>query len=361
VARESIVLLKNQNKILPLKKNLNSIAVIGPNSDTLDSLIGEYYGTPSTYVTPLQGIRNKVAPNTKIFYSKGCDHLGDSKEEFKNAKTLAERSDIVIMFMGLTGQIEGEEGYVTGPLVGDRKELSLPKIQQELLRHIFQTGKPIILVLLSGGCLSVPFSKENVPAILQAWYPGEEGGSAIADVIFGDFNPSGKLPITFYNSVDQLPDFKDYKMLNRTYRYLNENPLFPFGFGLSYTSFEYSDFKISPLELSKEDEIQISVDVLNIGKQPGQEIVQLYLKKLESKNRIPLIELKGFKKIYLKRGEMKKVSFMLTSDQYSIVNEEGNRIIESGIYRIFIGGCQPDTPFSKCLKKSFEITFNKNL
>ena len=202
--RESIVLLKNEKKILPLSKDLKSIAVIGPNIDNPESLYYFHY-YPGTYdiITPLKGIKSKVSSKTKVYYAKGCNITNYSQNQLNQAIDNASRAELVILVLGITGRVEGEEGYVIGPERGDRVNLNLPDAQEDLLRRIKETDKPIILILTSGSALSINYAKENIPAILQAWYAGEKGGNAIADILFGDYNPAGRLPITFYQSVDQ--------------------------------------------------------------------------------------------------------------------------------------------------------------
>jgi len=340
-ARESIVLLKNEDNILPLSRELGSIGVIGPNVNNIDALLGDYFGEPSKYVTPLQGLENKILSKIKIYFAKGCDLINLSKEGFSEAIKIAEKSDIIIMFMGLSNHIEGEEGYVLGSKKGDRFDLNLPFIQQELIKSISNIGKPIILILLSGSALSINFSKKYIPGIIQAWYPGEEGGTAIADVIFGDYNPAGRLPITYYKSIEQLPDFKDYSMKNRTYRFMKEKPLFPFGYGLSYTKFKYSNLRITPKKVKTNENVYISVDIQNIGNFPGDEVVQLYISKKFSSYHIPIRELKGFKRIHLKLGQIQTVSFTLSSTQYCLINNDGKSIFEQGEFIVSVGGNQP--------------------
>ncbi|MHA1843582.1 MAG: glycoside hydrolase family 3 C-terminal domain-containing protein, partial [Promethearchaeota archaeon] len=341
MARESIVLLKNENNILPLPKNLESIAIIGPNADHLETLLGDYHGTPKKYVTPLQGVKNTLSSTTKIFYSKGCEHFSRDESSWQEALNMADKADVIITILGLTGQFEGEEGYVLGPLLGDRNTLDLPEVQEQLLKELISLKKPIILVLMNGGALSINFAKTNIPAIIEGWYPGEQGGNAIADVIFGNYNPSGKLPITFYKSTSDFPDFENYDMENRTYRFFKGEPLFPFGFGLSYTTFELDNLEIAPKKIKKGENIKVNVEISNTGNQLGQEVVSLYLSKIESYLNPPLRELKGFKKIQLKPGERKNVSFLLTTRKYSIINNEGKRVIEEGVFKISIGGFEP--------------------
>ena len=342
-ARESIVLLKNENNLLPVSKDLKSVAVIGPNAEDLEVLKGNYSSTPSRYTTFLQGIKQKVSSKTQILYVKGCGLKSKSKEEFNKAIEAANNSELVFMILGISPLFEGEEGSaIISEANGDRINLDLPGVQEDLLKAIHKTGKPIVLILTSGSALSVNFAKDKIPAIIQAWYPGEEGGAATADIIFGDHNPSGKLPITFYKSVDQLPPFEDYNMEGRTYKYFKDVPLFPFGHGLSYTKFKYSNLKISSKKAKIGNIVEISVDLENIGDRLGDEIVQLYIHNSSSNLNLPIRELQGFKKIILKSAEKTKVSFILSPKNFSHINEEGKRIVEAGTFLVSVGGCQPD-------------------
>ena len=342
-ARESIVLLKNENNVLPLdKKKVKSIAVIGPNADDLDVLLGNYNGDPSRYTTFLQGIKTKVPPETEIYYSKGCSLTDTSTDGFNEAIEIAKKSDVAIIVLGISHRYESEEGFAQeSEAQGDRVHLDLPGVQDDLLKEIHATGTPTILVLTSGSALSVNFAKENIPTIIQAWYPGEEGGAATADVIFGDYNPAGRLPVTFYKSVDQLPDFLDYNMEGRTYRYFKDEPLYSFGYGLSYTKFQYSNLQLFPKKGKTDENISVSVDVENIGKISGDEVVQMYINNKTAYIRVPIRELQGFKRISFNSGEKKTVKFNLTPSQFSIVNENGKRLVEPGNFGISVGGCQP--------------------
>lgn len=352
-ARESLVLLKNEGGLLPLSKNLKSVAVIGPNADDRAVLLGNYHGTPSQSVTILEGIRRKL-PDTRIFFAPGCPieerkemgHIGTYTRGFAEALACAECAEAVIMVLGLNSLYEGEEGDGSlSPAGGDRVHLNLPGRQQELLETVCAKGKPVVLVLLSGSALAVNWAQERVPAILQAWYPGEEGGAAVADALFGDYNPAGRLPITFYKSLEQLPPFEDYAMngeKGRTYRYMKEEPLYPFGFGLSYTKFEYGDLRLSAQRLGADEPLEINATVKNVGSIAGDEVAQLYLSYPASIADAPIRQLRGFTRIHLKPGETSRVSFTLTSEQMSLFNREGKSTLTPGEYRIFVGGSQPD-------------------
>lgn len=351
MARESMVLLKNEGGLLPLKKDLKAIAVIGPNADSKKVLLGNYNGMPSKYVTALEGIRAKVSPQTRVYYAKGCE-LTDTEVSywgqepvsgFAEALATAQRADVVIMCLGLSPELEGEEGDAAKSTAGgDRTSLDLPNIQEELLKAICAIGKPVVLVLFSGSPVAINWAQENVPAILQAWYPGEEGGTAIADVLFGDYNPGGRLPVTFVKSVDQLPPFTDYSMRGRTYRYMEDEPLYPFGYGLSYTTFEYSNLKLSAQVIEAGEPLTVSVDVKNIGNMAGDEVVQMYLKDLEASVDVPVYELKGFSRIKLLPGEVTTVTFTLTPRHMALIDNDGRCILEPGKFRVMVGGRQPD-------------------
>jgi len=502
-ARKSIVLLKNDGNFLPLKKNIRTIAVIGPNADDVNVLLGNYNGWPSRAVTPLEGIRNKVSKNTKVLYVRGCgisspadfapipsqylsppnarkgqhgmkgeyfnnmnlegkpalaridetvdfnwgegspdpkiqkDHFSarwtgtlippksgkykigtttddgsrlffdkqriiddwsdhaaktnfkeleliagracDIRLEYyenvyqasaklvwippdvnplKQAKDTANKADLVIAVMGISQETEGE--------TYDKKDLNLPAIQEQLLKMLHKTGKPVILVLLNGSPLSVNWADENIPAIIEAWYPGEEGGTAIADVLFGDYNPAGRLPVTFYKSLAQAPPFENYNMRRRTYRYMKAEPLYPFGYGLSYSRFEYSGLKIAPGRIRVGDEVRISVCVKNTGKTAGDEVVQLYVSDLAASAPVPIRQLCGFLRIHLKPGKKKSVTFVLKPEQLAFVNYDDQWVIEPGEFEISVGGCQPSDKYEKrsgsnVLSRRFDLNGDKKI
>jgi beta-glucosidase len=224
---------------------------------------------------------------------------------------------------------------------GDRTDISLPKMQEELLKEVHALGKPVVVVLLSGSALAVNWANDHVPAILEAWYPGQEGGTAIADVLFGDYNPGGRLPVTFYKSVDQLPPFEDYRMAGRTYRYFKDEPLYPFGFGLSYTKFQYDNLKFSANMLKAGDKLTVTAEVRNVGERAGDEVVQLYLTDVAANVPVPIRSLSGVRRVFLKPGEKKNVSFELTGEQMSLIDESGKRLIEPGEFLVAVGGKQP--------------------
>ena len=370
MSKKSIVLLKNEDKILPVDKNtLKSIAVIGPNADSRAALIGNYFGTASEYVTVLEGIRKAINEDTRIYYAEGCpiynekaSVLGEKYDRFAEAISAAERSDLVVMCLGLDADLEGEEGDTGNEFAsGDKPNLDLPGLQQELLERIHKTGKPIILVLLSGSALAVNWADENIPAIIQGWYPGSQGGRAIASLIFGDYSPSGRLPVTFYRSTEELPDFRDYSMENRTYRYMKQEALYPFGYGLSYSKFEYSSLSLDQTNIDLGQDVNVSVVVKNVGNYEADEVVQLYLKDVEASVRVPNWELKGVKRISLKPGEEVKLDFTVTARQMALIDNDGRCVLEPGLFELFVGGSQPDSRSEKLtgqkvLKAEFTVS-----
>ena len=486
-ARESIVLLKNQNGFLPLKKTVKRIAVIGPTADDLPVLLGNYFGTPSSFVTPLKGLEKKLQAKVQVTYEQGCNlgeegpiirvvpstvlttagmpglkaeyfanrnlegapvltrtdllvdsnwkrnpvpgigdtnfsirwtgkltptlsgkhsfavtgddgyrlwingskvidnwsahgtetrrasvdleagRLCDIKLEYfqgggganvrlqwgmpddasGRAVKLAGESDVVVFVGGISPELEGEEMNVTTPGFkgGDRTTLDLPKVQEELLRAVYATGKPVILVLTSGSALSVNWANEHVAAIVQLWYPGEEGGTALADVLLGDYNPGGRLPMTFYKSAAQLPAFEDYRMAGRTYRYFGDEVLYPFGHGLSYTSFGYRKLQ-TPKQINAGDTVSVNVSVANTGKVAGDEVVQLYIRHIGASVPVAIRSLQGFKRIHLRPGQAETVSFTLTPRQLSLIDSQVRRAVEPGEIEIQIGGGQIGTRIS---------------
>jgi len=497
-ARESMVLLKNAKNLLPLKKDLKSILVVGPNADAVDVLYGNYNGVSSRPVTPLEGIKRAVTSNTTVRYLEGCgwtearststvpssalrpasgkqgqnglfaeyfqnlsfegapvatgvdpvvdftwdmtrprseiqpinfsarwtgklvppksgrytlaitaddgfrlfvdgrklfedwtDHapaalsadinlkanreydirieyyqrLGGSSVRFswavpdedpvREAVQAAKASDVVIFVGGISPMLEGEEMPVNAPGFkgGDRTDISLPKTQETLIQALQKTGKPVVLVLMTGSALAVNWAQAQVPAIVLAWYPGQAGGTALADVLFGNCNPAGRLPVTFYQSVNQLPPFEDYRMTNRTYRYFMGKPLYPFGFGLSYTTFAYSNLAVSEPAIKKEQCVNVSVDVANSGLVAGDEVIQLYIKDLQASTPRPIKSLKGFKRIALAPGEKKTVQFTLSPEDLSMVDTAGKWAVEPGKFDVMVGASSEDIR----LKGGFEV------
>jgi beta-glucosidase len=484
-AQKSIVLLKNEKNILPLKKEIKTIAVIGPNADNFESLIGNYNGIPKDPVTILRGITDKVKPDTKIIYAEGSDLAGgihnltpvpsrylltpdgrqgvlgeyfnnrdmkgkpaftrvddninfywehlsprydlpddnfgirwttylvppvsgtyalgswgssgydvflDGKKIissmnehhafhievpaelqagkkykievlYKNyagdadmkllwapprpnlteqAVKAAKEADAVVLVLGLSQRLEGEEMAIKieGFTGGDRTNLNLPAVQEQLLDAIAATGKPVIVVLTSGGALSVNKAQEKAAAILLAGYGGQQGGNAVADVLFGDYNPAGRLPVTYYKSIDQIPAFENYDMTGKTYRFFTQEPLYPFGYGLSYTTFTYSNLSI-PEKVVAGENVTVSVTITNSGKVAGDEVVELFLTDEKASTTRPIRQLEGFIRITLKPGESKDVQFVMQPRQLSIINNKEKRVIEPGYFTVSVGGKQP--------------------
>jgi beta-glucosidase len=340
MAKESLVLLKNSGNLLPLKKAPGVIAVIGPNADELDPLVGNYNGTPSRPVTILAGIRARF-PQSKVIYVTGTK-LVEADPSADKAVEAARGADLVVMVAGLTAHIEGEEMKVNaeGFAGGDRTSLDLPAPQEQLLQRLQAVGKPTVLVLMNGSALGINWADQHVPAIVEAWYPGEQGGTAVAGLLAGDFSPGGRLPVTFYKSVEQLPPFDDYSMSKRTYRYFAGEPLYPFGYGLSFTTFSYSNGHVSKPNVAATDNVTISVDVANSGAVAGDEVVQLYLTQAGTRG-APLRALQGFQRIHLNRGEKKTVQFTLHDRDLSLVDESGKHRIVPGQVAVWLGGGQP--------------------
>ncbi len=365
-ARESLVLLKNADGLLPLDKTaLKRIAVIGPNADDPRVLEGNYQGTPSWAVTPLGGIRSRVEPEVEVLYAKGCNVLdlpnSYSHAGFDAAVRAAEKADVVIFVGGLSQLIEGEEGQREGLPEGmvsraDREDLALPGIQEELLKALRATGTPIVLVLMSGSAVAINWADEHLPAILAAWYPGEEGGTAIADVLFGEYNPAGRLPVTFYRSVADLPPFESYAMEGRTYRYFRGVPLYPFGYGLSYTTFAYRDLELSAGRVSPGDSLTLSVKVCNTGPRAGDEVVQVYLSDLVASVPVPIRQLVGLARVHLTPGECRRLAFTINPRHMSLIDDEGRRVVEPGAFQIAVGGGQP-TPAAVRERRVLVTTF----
>jgi beta-glucosidase len=347
--RESMVLLKNHAALLPLSRDLRSIAVIGPNADDPSVLVGNYHGTPSRSVTPLAGIRRAVSPDTKVWYAEGCKRTGKKAAGLgrdailSEARSMAERAEVVVLCLGLSADIEGEQGDAIGSEAsGDKTTLALPGLQQRLLEEMVALQRPTVLILIAGSALAVSWADEHVGAILQAFYPGQAAGTALADVLFGGYSPAGRLPVTFPRSLEDLPEFADYAMKGRTYRYAESEPLYPFGYGLSYTRFEYSDIELSKASLKAGQSVQVSATVTNAGSRTSDEVVQLYVKDLEASCAVPHHELRGFERITLAPGESRSVTFELDARALSHIDEQGRRVLEPGRFRITLGGSQPD-------------------
>lgn len=349
MARKSMVLLKNKKKILPLnQKKIKKIALIGPNADAPLTLLANYYGTPSEIITPYKSLQKRFGNKIQIDYIKGTDVVDKLKNgpSFSEILTRAKRSDVIVFVSGINANYEGEAsdagaGGYAGFTSGDRTTMKLPTVQTELIKELKKTGRPIILVNMSGSVMSFEWESQNVDAIIQAWYGGQAAGDAITDILFGDYNPAGRMPITTYMNDNDLPPFEDYSMQNRTYRYFKGDVRYPFGYGLSYTRFSYEVLPHdSIIETGKEYKIQVKVT--NTGDRDGDEVVQLYVRHSNDNTRpIPICSLKGFDRIHLKKGESRIVSFILTPEELALTNSDGTTVQSEGSMDIYIGGGQP--------------------
>jgi beta-glucosidase len=363
MARESIVLLKNANDVLPLSKSIKKIVVLGPNADDSISVLGNYNGFPTKTTTVLQGIKDKVGRTANVYYERGTDFVDNKgRVDFDAIANRVKAADVIVFVGGINPSLEGEEMPVKieGFEGGDRTSIDLPHIQTAFLKALQSTGKPVVFVMMTGSALATPWEAENIPAILNAWYGGQATGEAVADVLFGDYNPAGRLPVTFYKSTEQLPAFTDYSMNNRTYRYFIGEPLYGFGYGLSYTTFAYSNL-IVPSSVATGKSVTVSVDVQNTGKMDGDEVVELYVKH-GSGIKAPIHALEGFERIHLKAGEKKMVKFTLAVRQLSVVDDKGKRMQVAEKLRVFVGGQQPTAEAlssKKDIGKTIETKGNK--
>ena len=363
VASSCITMLKNDGA-LPLKASeIKSIGVIGPNADSRNALVGNYQGTSSEYVTVLEGIREEAKNSgIRIFASEGCHLYKDRSEglalegdRISEVKAVCANSDVIIACMGLDATLEGEEGDTGNEYgSGDKPNLKFPGLQQEVLDTIAASGKPYVLIVLSGSALAFDTEAERSNAILQGWYPGAQGGRAIARILFGKYSPEGKLPVTFYSEKNTLPSFEDYSMKGRTYRYMTEKPLYPFGYGLSYTTFEE---KVEKFE-KKGNSVEIEVSCKNTGSIDGGATVQVYVESgIEG---APIRQLKGLKKLHVAAGETEKVTITLGEDAFTVFDDNGEPQIKHGTYKIYVGDSQPDARSEELTGVkvgSFEIEF----
>ena len=350
MAQKSMVLLKNEKNILPLNVNkLKRIAVIGPNADDPQTLLANYFGVPSEIITPLKSLQKRLNRKVEIDYMKGVDFLRPLKDapSFKEVAAQAKKADVILFVSGISADYEGEAGDAGadgygGFASGDRTTIQLPSAQIDLLKELEKTGRPLILVNMSGSVMSFEWESQHVDAILQAWYGGQAAGDAITDVLFGDYNPAGRMPLTTYMSDEDLPPLEDYSMSNRTYRYFKGQVRYPFGYGLSYTTFQYKPCQTDTAKVTTGKTISFSAQVTNTGDRDGEEVVQLYIShagnNVEPK---PICALKGFKRIFLKKGETKEVTFSLTPEELALVNTEGLLMEKAGKADIYVGGGQP--------------------
>ena len=368
-AMKSAVLLKNEDKLLPLDiKKYKTIGVIGPNANNRKALVGNYEGTASQYITVVEGIQEYAGDEARVLYSDGChlykdkiENLAVANDRIAEVKGICEYSDIVICCMGLDAGLEGEEGDQGNQYAsGDKPNLNLPGIQEEVLETVAACGKPVVLVLLSGSALAINWPAEHIPAILYGGYPGAQGGRAIAKLLFGEASPEGKLPITFYKSSEELPEFTDYAMKGRTYRYMEQEALFPFGYGLSYTDFEISNVKLSADVVTKEG-IRVEADISNVGEYDSAQTLQVYVST--GLKDAPKVQLKGLKKVAVKKNETKHVEITLTDKAFALYNEDGEMVLTKGSCKVYVGSSQPDARSRKLTGNSpveFEVKIPEN-
>ena len=346
-AREGIVLLKNEGKLLPLNPNIRSIAVIGPNADDVKNQLGDYTSEVvlQEITTVLNGIKGKAGNSTRVEYVKGCNVVGEDLNEIKKAVSIARKSEVAIVVLGENEwQATGKKG--TSGEGYDVATLELTGLQKELVQAVYATGTPTIVILINGRPLAIPWIADHIPAVMEAWCPGEKGGQAIAEILFGEYNPNGKLPATLPRHAGQLPVYYNYKPSKsywleegwgNSYADLDYKPLWEFGHGLSYTEFTYSDLTTTPDRANRNGNIEISLKVKNTGEMKGAEIVQLYLRDVKSTVVRPVKELKGFEKLWLSPGEESTVHFLLTPEDLSLYDRSMKKIVEPGIFRIMVG------------------------
>ena len=377
IAQKSIILLKNEADLLPLSKSLSKIAVIGPQADSTRHLVGDYsyiahietliesqeqaLGNMAMPVpdvleldeafvpmhTILQALGGKVSSETELVYAKGCEVLGEDRSEFATAVAAASNADVALLFLG------GKSGLTDDCTCGearDRADLNLTGVQQELLAAIHATGTPTVLVLLNGRPLSTTWAADHIPAIVEAWLPGEEGAEAVADVLFGDFNPGGKLPLTVPRHVGQVPIFYNHKPSGgrshwkTDYVNLSHKPLWPFGFGLSYTQFDITNLWVDKTAVSTHESVKISVEISNVGQRAGSEVVQLYVRDEVASVTRPLKELKGFQRVQLEPGETRTVTFTLATNQLAFYDSQMQYVLEPGTVKLMVGTSSDDLP-----------------
>jgi beta-glucosidase len=334
--REAIVLLQNKDHFLPLDRGkLRKVAVLGPAADRPE--YGNYFGAAPKRVSPLEGLRNKLGGGAEVVSAPGCDFVAPADAAAMNrAVEAAKDADVAVLCLGTNGRVEAEGR--------DRKDLNLPGAQEELLKAVVKANPKTVVVLFNAGPLAVTWAKEHVPAILQACYPGEEGGTAIADVLCGDYNPAGRLPYTVYESVAQIPPQSEYDVTKGfTYLYFEGKPLFPFGHGLSYTQFRYGDLKLSARRIGPDGKVQVSVVVTNVGDRAGDEVAQLYVHQAAARVKRPIKELRGFQRVSLKPGEERTLTFALAGDQLSYYDVAKKAfVVEPGAFEVMVGSSSGD-------------------
>jgi len=349
LTRESVVLLKNDG-VLPLQASAGqTIGVIGPNANSREALVGNYHGTSSRYITVLEGIQDKVGHDGRVLYSEGShlfknrvENLALENDRIAEAVIVAKHSDVVVLCVGLNETLEGEQGDTGNSYAaGDKPDLALPQCQIDLMEAVFAVGKPVVVCLMTGSAMDLNSAQEKASAVLQLWYPGARGGKAVADILFGDCSPSGKLPVTFYHSLDGMPAFEDYSMKGRTYRYMEGEALYPFGYGLTY-----GDVRVESAEISARDEVSgdmtVLVSVTNAGSVATGDVLQIYVKDPESPFAVPNHSLCAFARIFLGAGERREVEIKVPGRSFLVVNDEGEFVKGSGRCLLYAGTGQPD-------------------
>ncbi|MFZ6029090.1 MAG: glycoside hydrolase family 3 N-terminal domain-containing protein [Chloroflexota bacterium] len=341
MATETVVLLKNNNHILPIKPT-DSLMLTGPTGTSMEALLGNYYGLNSRMVTLIEGMVGRIPEGVRVEYHPGCLLFHPNAIPESWAPGMSANKDVTVAFMGLAPFLEGEEGEsLLTPNQGDRSEIGLPAAQIDYLKKLSAQGAKIVLVLTGGGPIALGEIEDIVQAILWVGYPGQEGGRAVADILYGDVIPSGKLPLTWPKSLEDLPPFEDYNMAGRTYRFATAEPLFPFGFGLSYTQFAYHGLKLSKKNLKAGESLGVSVTVTNVGAVKAAEVVQCYLSDLEASVPVPVSQLVGFERVTLKPGQQKRIRFTVTPEQMMLFDHDGKQVLEPGKFLVSVGGCSP--------------------
>ena len=361
LTRESVVLLKNDG-ILPLTTG-KTIGVIGPNANSREALIGNYHGTSSRYITVLEGLQDKVGRDGRVLFSEGShlfkdriESLAWENDRISEAVTVAKHSDVVVLCVGLNETLEGEEGDTGNSYAsGDKEDLTLPAPQRKLMEAVLATGKPVIVCLMTGSAMDLSLAQEKAAAVLQLWYPGARGGKAVADLLFGEYSPSGKLPVTFYRSLEELPDFEDYSMKGRTYRYMENEALYPFGYGLTY-----GDVRVESASLVSQDaasrDVVVCVKLKNAGSVSTDDVVQIYVKDPASAYAVPNHSLCAFQRVFLRAGESKEIEIKVPGEAFLVVDEEGKFQRGSDQCLLYVGTGQPDRRTEALSgKKSIEI------
>ena len=341
-AIKSVVVLKNRDNLLPIKDSVRSMAVVGPNAGNVDVLLGNYHGMNSHLITMVEGLMGAVPEGIKVEYRPGCQLTTPNASPRDWSVYEAGSSDITIACMGISPMLEGEEGDATLSVEqGDRTEIDLPAVQVDYIKKMAIQGAKIVLVLFGGSPIALGELEDLVFAVVYAWYPGQEGGRAVADVLFGKVEPSGKLPLTFPKKLADLPHFEDYAMQGRTYRYAEVEPLYPFGFGLGYTQYTYSALSLDKKSLRSNESVAFKVTVTNTGARHGEEVVQAYLSDLKASTTVPKCKLAAFRRVALKAGESQTLSFKLSPEALMFVDDLGELCLEPGEFLLTVGGCSP--------------------